>query len=762
MKKVVGAILGMVILATLFVAFSMSSCYFKGGFEKDLCIVNKVDTFGFSSYCEQAHEPNVCYKFAARLNEDPKICDNLQGIENDKCLGLTAIQTKTKSLCMPIVDSTIKNQCLMQVFRLTGDASTCANLNGGFDKDQCYLQAGLMNLDEDLCKKTTYSDECYFGVGMAKKDVSICELSSNQKESDYCKLELSNCDEIGTDALKFYCKAQKENDAEKCLEINDYNLQRECIASFDNLELCNQAADTYGCYEEFAVKKADPSLCLSGDDLCKINVAVENKKPSICENVEDKNTCYEQIAEIIADPSLCHKLSKGKTIHDMNNVDLCLQNAAKASGDESICDGIGETVPRDGCKLYVRTDNAIKTGNPKLCENNFENYGENIDCYYRVALKTKDYHVCETIDKLEGEYDTYTSKCYKNVLLAKQEEFIDQPESNITLPKNNYCKFESQFDSTPELSELYCEMDTTLQYQQCQLLDKSYKPACYVHMTTILDNQLACLNLADEYDQKVCLRTYAEVKHDPKICKLLPEDAQDSCIINVAGVNEQSCSDFSEPERCYFEKAKETGDESYCNKITDKDNFYYSQCYMEMAIANNEPELCDKADLKDDCLSAVAKANGLENCELVQDDTLKYYCYQDKSELHYLPWIQETCNGEKQYEKDYCNLRKAVIANSSSKCSQLKIGEIKDICYYELSVQKQVDHCSDINLPNAKDNCNAEVGELLRSQDMCLKIKDEYSHDKCLSNIAFLTGNDSLCTNLKGDSFRSFCGQLYI
>ena len=86
--------------------------------------------------------------------------------------------------------------------------------------------------------------------------------------------------------------------------------------------------------------------------------------------------------------------------------------------------------------------------------------------------------------------------------------------------------------------------------------------------------------------------------------------------------------------------------------------------------------------------------------------------------------------------------------------------EIKEVAKRDPS--KALQQCSKIEVPDLKDACIANIGEVQSDKNYCRQIANIRIKDLCYSNIAKLTNDNSLCEEISTDSRKDSCYMTFV
>jgi len=114
------------------------------------------------------------------------------------------------------------------------------------------------------------------------------------------------------------------------------------------------------------------------------------------------------------------------------------------------------------------------------------------------------------------------------------------------------------------------------------------------------------------------------------------------------------------------------------------------------------------------------------------------------------------CEGQ---EKESCPAD-CQKAGFSALPSTETLDDIKELS--KINPSKALQQCSQIEVPDLKDTCIANIGEVQRSRDYCLQVSNARIKDLCYSNIAKASNDNSLCDGISTDSRRDSCYMTFV
>ena len=112
-----------------------------------------------------------------------------------------------------------------------------------------------------------------------------------------------------------------------------------------------------------------------------------------------------------------------------------------------------------------------------------------------------------------------------------------------------------------------------------------------------------------------------------------------------------------------------------------------------------------------------------------------------------------------EQEKEICITDCKKISEPLS-ISTETLEEIKEVA--KVSPTKALQQCNKIEVPDLKDACIANIGEVQSDKNYCRQIANIRIKDLCYSNIAKLTNDNSLCEEISTDSRKDSCYMTFV
>lgn len=247
----------------------------------------------------------------------------------------------------------------------------------------------------------------------------------------------------------------------------------------------------------------------------------------------------------------------------------------------------------------------------------------------------------------------------------------------------------------------------------------------------------------------------------------IPVSADDFCRMIV---------DSWEMKRCLAIVNSES--ESYCEGAYP--DVMRGPCYIDFAVARNNPAICEKAgESRDSCYRSVALERGDSSlCEQVGDViNSRNLCYKDLAqdsgnyslcEKITDGYIKVQCEAESPGKlycaenlSDYCLLNDAVTSKSPLKCSNISNQGVRSRCLMLTSYSEK--QCMEIVDVDSRDLCYVFVAEKTRDERICGQIVGSVRRDECYLYVAKALNDPSLCELIsptlasKINSKRNYC-----
>ena len=482
-------------------------------------------------------------------------------------------------------------------------------LNGRIDDE-------MKNLDPDL-----------------KTAISICEKIRDKYDRDTC---YSNLKDATNNSFSVLCKKMsKPSRRDSCYDLYYTHM---AVVNNDSL-ICRKIKD-----QRYM-------------DWCYHDVAILNNDFSLCDEIENKYHCYMDIIEVSKDPTLCYSIT------DEEYKDHCHYHSASILNDSSLCDVIVDEYVKNMCYYRVATN----TNDITLCEKitNKTNREEETDkkigyapanwrdaCYFFFAYTDNDSLLC---NKTIRELTRFSCIALTNNDSSYCEDIKNQTDRDWCYYAYGFNKNDSNAcDSISNTSRTYA------------------RKWCYSHLAN--SNPVLCEKMRDRDAVYICYSNVAENNDDSICSKIINESYRDYCYrvrINRGYSNDSSiCSRIVDQEArafCYDKIARRTKDPELCEKarlVYDqcyKENLTWCKhygnwpdwCYLDIAIDENEPSLCDKIEGSDNGIycRAITKADYLL-CANINGEDLEILCYRKVAEIKKDESICEKITDS--WERDHC------------------------------------------------------------------------------------------------------------
>ena len=233
-----------------------------------------------------------------------------------------------------------------------------------------------------------------------------------------------------------------------------------------------------------------------------------------------------------------------------------------------------------------------------------------------------------------------------------------------------------------------------------------------------------CEDIENESLRSSCINPACDllVSKEEKIKNCLSNDVnvyRNMCFMMIKPLTVEVCDKLSDnlyKDDCYSEVVGQTKDILICEKISD-DIGSKVNCYKNLALSENDPEICQKIDYnyfkewcatdsikdflicrkikdgnwnevkfddwKNVCFGAVT--GGIDYCEKINDESLRYSCYKDVAvKRNYLLICDEI---KSDYDKDECYMRIAVKREDNTLCDLLG-DKFREQCHNQISIKK--------------------------------------------------------------------------
>lgn len=129
--------------------------------------------------------------------------------------------------------------------------------------------------------------------------------------------------------------------------------------------------------------------------------------------------------------------------------------------------------------------------------------------------------------------------------------------------------------------------------------------------------------------------------------------------------------------------------------------------------------------------------------------------YDNKKAVATLP-VKIIASAKKEIEKEQVIIEKT----EPSSLIPTETEETRELA--KLNPSKALQQCNQIEVPDLKDTCIADIGEVQRNQNYCRNINNLYIKDKCFSNIAKSINDNSLCEEISGIGRKDACYMTFV
>lgn len=204
--------------------------------------------------------------------------------------------------------------------------------------------------------------------------------------------------------------------------------------------------------------------------------------------------------------------------------------------------------------------------------------------------------------------------------------------------------------------------------------------------------------------------------------KVPEEEIRKEDVSEEVGVLEDRCETVQYRDTCYNNLAKETNDESWCEKKSE--DWMIDNCYEFFAEQRQDEAICEK----------------------MKRETSKNGCYRDIALVKNDETICE--NITTKWTKTYCYIQIAEKRNEDTVCDSLVSETEIDDCYKRFAQdQISIDSCGKINYSEAKDDCYLWFVLGQRNLSICEEIEDFLRKENCKSYFIFDTSDWEIYTN---------------
>ena len=310
---------------------------------------------------------------------------------------------------------------------------------------------------------------------------------------------------------------------------------------------------------------------------------------------------------------------------------------------------------------------------------------DRFECYSALGKSSKEQKYCLEIPLGANNY--FRGTCFDEVARATNDpavctkiNFYHQDGVNVraaciesfysTLADNSVCKFVVDANSTNDC--YYAVAKNNNDYTQCSVIPVQYdRDECAYYFAVNDENKLICAEISRETLRESC--EYEVILLNPlETCLAETTNASKyDCLIDLA-VSEDDDShceliegDFTKKALCYKGIAELRGDEEFCRKISSGNPDEKEECYYNVAIANNNTDLCELLKISKNYVSCFVEiTNNLSDisiCNFPQKNVISSYSYYS---------IRDLCI------KDY-----SIKVGNINNCERVNNADVKVACY---------------------------------------------------------------------------------
>jgi len=98
--------------------------------------------------------------------------------------------------------------------------------------------------------------------------------------------------------------------------------------------------------------------------------------------------------------------------------------------------------------------------------------------------------------------------------------------------------------------------------------------------------------------------------------------------------------------------------------------------------------------------------------------------------------------------------------SNANPAGAISIDDIKELA--KTNPGSALQQCGQIEVPDLKDECIGNIGEVQRSKSYCMQVSNARIKDLCYSNVAKLTSDNTLCGQISTDSRRDSCYMTFV
>lgn len=225
------------------------------------------------------------------------------------------------------------------------------------------------------------------------------------------------------------------------------------------------------------------------------------------------------------------------------------------------------------------------------------------------------------------------------------------------------------------------------------------------------------------------------------------------------GGNQVNCailSDARAQSQCYLDKAIAANDPGICSSVVVQE--FTDTCYERLGQNTKRIDICVK-------VIDIAKENACVN-ELDATYVTEIACESIVSPDEQVDCYRQLARSQKQtaycdrtgMQKNTCLAEVAIAAKYPDICDRISDEGVRDTCIVDAAVAaRDGSSCTRIVSPVKRDQCHSQIAVLQRNSSLCVKVDAIAERTACYAQVTEAIGNDSSCVNSSDLSAQDAC-----
>lgn len=368
---------------------------------------------------------------------------------------------------------------------------------------------------------------------------------------------------------------------------------------------------------------------------------------------------------------------------------------------------------------------------------------------------------------------------------------IDEEQTQDLYPKEKLSMEDLDQDTFKKELAYFTKASQEKDPEPCQYM--MGKKACLGTVAALSGDVSICSELDDPTDRDNCILDASLWSAEAEDCRAVKDGMmQNLCLSRVFSrqPQEKICQELASDKvpftqsHCYFDLAQEEEKGEYCKQAGD----FRGRCYYSVAVQTHDKELATKIE-DQELLDYFYYIYSLEDsavrpCRLIEDEAMGLICEAGASlEVDYCGDIKDRIDRDYCYntvahrtgdpedcqDNHSCMIDLATKANDVSLCETLEEDSYDDykVClrsvfYYN----KTGERCTRLSGQD-RSKCFYFLATMTGDESYCQELPDpdfysstEVTQERCLSKVARVKPDRSLCQQLSGESDRDYCHQI--